>query len=203
MLRKTFRFAVPALFALLASLPALATSQVRIVRLSYVEGSVQIDRNTGKFEKAFLNLPITEGEKLRTGSDGRAEVEFEDGSTLRIVPDSLIKFSALSLADSGSKVSTVEIVQGTTYVDFEGTKRDQLSLEFAHEKIALVRSSHLRIGIGDKGTSVAVLKGDIQVDGPSGAEEVKKNQTAEFSFASNEHMALVKDVEEQPYDAWD
>ena len=204
MLSKTFfRCVVSALFAFLASLPALATSQVRIVRLSYVEGGVQIDRNTGKFEKAFPNLPITEGEKLRTASDGRAEVEFEDGSTLHVVPGSLIKFSELSLADSGNKVSTVEVVQGTTYVDFEGVKRDQLTLEFAHEKIALAHSAHLRIGIGDRGASVAVLKGDVQVDSRSGASEVKKNQTAEFSFAENERLALVKDVEDQPYDAWD
>ena len=204
MLSKTFfRLAIPALFALLASMPASATSQVRIVRLSYVEGGVQIDRNSGKFEKAFLNLPITEGEKLRTASDGRAEIEFEDGSTLRIVPGSLIKFAELSLADSGSKVSTVEVVQGTAYVDFEGTKRDQLTLEFAHEKIALLHSAHLRIGVGDKGSSVAVFKGDLEVDGPSGTAEVKKNQTAEFSFAENERLALVKDVEELPYDAWD
>lgn len=205
MLSKTFffGFAISILFAFLASLPASATSQVRIVRLSYVEGSVQIDRNTGKFEKAFLNLPITEGEKLRTASDGRAEIEFEDGSTLRIVPGTLIKFAELSLADSGSKVSTVEIVQGTAYVDFEGTKRDQLTLEFAHEKIALSRSAHLRVGLGDKGSSVAVFKGDLQVEAPSGSAEVKKNQTAEFSFAENERLALVKDVEELPYDAWD
>lgn len=200
---KTFaRFAFSILLAGLASLPAFAASQVRIVRLSYVEGSVQIDRNTGKFENAFLNLPITEGTKLRTANDGRAEVEFEDGSTLRIVPGSLIRFPQLAL-DSGAKISTVEVVEGTAYVNFLGSKSDQLTLEFAHEKIALAHAAHLRIGIGDKESSVAVLKGDIQVESPEGTSEVKKNQTAEFSFAKNEQLALVKDVEEQPYDSWD
>jgi len=62
--------------------PAFADSQARVVRLSEVQGEVQVERNTGRgFEKAFLNLPITQGLKLQTKHDGRAEVEFEDGST--------------------------------------------------------------------------------------------------------------------------
>jgi len=46
---------------------------------------VQLDRATGDgFDKAFINLPVIEGCKLKTGKDGRAEVEFEDGSALRL-----------------------------------------------------------------------------------------------------------------------
>lgn len=196
------RFAAPVLLVLLTSIPGFAASQVRIVRLSYVEGNVQIDRNSGKFDKAFLNLPITEGTKLRTVSDSRAEVEFEGGSTLRIVPGSMIKFPQLAL-DSGTKISTLEVVEGTAYVNFLGDKSDRLTIEFAHEKVTLTQAAHLRIGIGEKGSSVAVLKGDIQVESPSGTSEVKKNQTAEFSFAKDEQLKLVKDVEQEPYDAWD
>ena len=69
------------------AVPSFADSQARIVRLSQVDGDVQIDRNTGQgYEKAFLNLPVTQGTKLRTGQDARAEIEFENGSTLRITP---------------------------------------------------------------------------------------------------------------------
>src|SRR5438270_13901764 len=96
---------IAVLFAVVASLPALADSHVRIVRLSYIEGGVQISHGDGgAYEKAIVNLPITEGSKLKTSDDGRAEVEFEDGSTLRIVPDSVIEFPQLSLKDSGAKV---------------------------------------------------------------------------------------------------
>ncbi len=72
------------LFVLVAlAVPSFADSQVRIVRLSDVEGNVQIDRNTGQgYEKAFLNLPITQGVKLRGNGEGRAEIEFgHDGET--------------------------------------------------------------------------------------------------------------------------
>ena len=91
---------------LLLALPALADSQARIVRLSDVQGSVQIDKNTGLgFESAFVNLPITQGTQLRTGDLGRAEVEFEDGSSLRLTPNTTV-------SDSGKRISEVHLAQG-------------------------------------------------------------------------------------------
>jgi hypothetical protein len=195
-------FVLSSLF-LLTSLSAVAKSSVRIVRLSYVEGSVQIDRGTGKYEKAFVNFPITEGVKLRAQSESRAEIEFEDGSTVRLVPDTTVQFPQLSLEDSGTKVSTVEILSGTAYVNYAGTRDSSLSLAFGREKVAMTKAAHLRIGVDEKSAAVAVLKGEIQVEAPSGTSEVKKNQTAEFSVADNDKLALVKDVSDQPFDAWD
>src|ERR1700726_5061846 len=92
----------------LLTLPALADSQARIVRLSDVQGSVQIDKNTGLgFENAFLNLPITQGTQVKTHDRGRAEIEFEDGSTLRLTPTAAVKFSPPTLSDSGIPLSGI------------------------------------------------------------------------------------------------
>jgi hypothetical protein len=191
-----------ALFALVASISAMADSHVRIVRLSYIEGGVQISRGAGgAYEKAIVNLPITEGAKLKT-SDGRAEVEFEDGSTLRIVADTTVEFSQLSLRDSGSKVSEVKITSGTAYVNFTGTKNDEFSVDFDNKKIALARAAHLRVILGDEDSSVAVFKGLVQVDGPSGTIDVKKNQTVAFELDTNQYK-VAKNIQETPYDSWD
>jgi hypothetical protein len=44
---------------LLAGVSALATSHVRIVRLSYESGQVQMDRGPGQgLERAILNSPV-------------------------------------------------------------------------------------------------------------------------------------------------
>jgi len=108
MSRPNFQRISVAILFLLASLPAFSDSQVRIVRLSYIDGSVQIARDSEQgYEKALLNLPISQGAKLRTMDGGRAEVEFEDGSTIRLAPNSAVEFPQLSLRDSGSKVSAV------------------------------------------------------------------------------------------------
>jgi hypothetical protein len=200
--RRTVPVLIAAFFAVLASLPVAADSHVRIVRLSYIEGAVQISRSSGRaYEKAMVNLPIAEGAKLKT-SDGRAEVEFEDGSTVRIVPDSTVEFSQLSLRDSGAKVSDMHLTSGTAYINFAGTKNDEFSLHFGDEKIALARAAHLRIILAKDGSSVAVFKGLVQVDTPSGTMDLKKNQTVDFDAEANQHK-LVKDIHEMPFDSWD
>jgi hypothetical protein len=189
-------------FVLLTA-PCFADSQARVVRLSEVQGDVQIDRNTGQYEKAFLNLPLTQGVKLQTRNDGRAEVEFEDGSTLRITPNTVISFPQLSLRDSGAKVSTVHVQEGTAYVNFAGAKDDEFTLTFAHEKLALVHSAHLRVEMGDTAATLAVFNGDVQVEGDSGTVAVGKNHTATFDLTDDDHSTLAKNLEPDPFDAWD
>jgi hypothetical protein len=198
--------AVSSLLLSVASLtaPAFADSQARVVRLSEVQGEVQVDRNTGRgFEKAFLNLPITEGLKLQTKRDGRAEVEFEDGSTLRVTPDSVIGFPQLSLHDSGAKVSAVHLQEGTAYVKFASAKGDEFTLTFAHEKLSLAHSAHLRIEVADTKATLAVFSGDVRAEGESGTVAVSKNHTASFDLTHRDRYTLAKNLEPDPLDAWD
>ncbi|HXM22740.1 MAG TPA: FecR family protein, partial [Terriglobales bacterium] len=191
-------------FSFLLTVPAFADSQARVVRLSEVQGDVQIDRNAGQgYEKAFLNLPITQGAKLQTRKDGRAEVEFEDGSTLRVTPDTVIDFPRLSLRDSGAKVSAVHLQEGTAYVNFAGAKGDEFTLTFGHEKLSLAHSAHLRIEMADTVATVAVFNGDVQVEGDSGTVAVSKNHTASFDLANGDRSTLAKNLEPDPFDAWD
>ena len=187
-----------------ASVPAFSDSQVRTVRLSYIEGGVQIARGSAQqFENAIVNLPITQNTRLRTAQDGRAEVEFENGSTIRLAPNSTIEFPQLVLRDSGGKASSVEVSKGTVYVDFSAEKNDEFVVQFGKEKLALSHSAHLRVGITNEGATVAVFKGDIQIEGPSGSLQVKKNQTGTFDFANDDHATLTKNVEQEPLDTWD
>ena len=166
------RIAAALASTLLLSVPSFADSQARIVRLSDVQGDVQIDRNTGQgFEKAFLNLPVTQGVKLRTGKDGRVEVEFEDGSTLRITPETNIEFPLLSLRDSGAKASTVNLEKGMAYVNFQGAKNDEFALAFGQQKLTLSRPVHFRIEMKASKAAVAVFKGQAQISSPGGPVE--------------------------------
>jgi len=209
MLKRKLEVVAVVLAALVLSLysaPSFAGSQARIVRLSDVEGNVQIDRNIGQgYEKAFLNLPLTQGVKLRTKGVGRAEVEFEDGSTLRITPDTVVEFPQLALLDSGGKASSVNVAEGTAYINFSGAKDDQFTLTFGHEKFVFNHAAHLRVDLGDGEASVAVFKGDVQVEAPSGMVEIGKNQTARFELRKDDKdkYELAKNIDSDPYDAWD
>ncbi len=198
-----FVFALAAMICLLITIPSFGDSQVRIVRLSDVEGGVQINRNLHGYEKAFLNLPITRGNQVRTKDDGRAQIEFEDGSVLRMAPNTSVEFSELSLADSGTRISEVSLKSGTAYVDFKSAKNDQLTLIFGHEKVVLTRPVHLRVELSDENAVVSVFSGEAGVEAASGTVQVSKNRTAIFDLAGNEEGKIAKNVDPSPYDAWD
>lgn len=184
------------------ALPALADSHARIVRLSDVQGSVQIDKNIGLgFENAFLNLPVTQGTQLKTLNNGRAEIEFEDGSTVRLAPHSTLQFDTLGLNDSGKRVSDITLVEGMAYINWLG--KDDFSLIFSREKVSLDHSAHFRVDASDRAANLAVFKGDVEVEGPSGKLTVEKKKTASFDAADNDKSTVANKVVEGPLDSWD
>jgi len=188
----------------LLALPAMADSQARIVRLSDVQGTVQIDKNTGLgFENAFLNLPITQGTQLKTSENGRAEVEFEDGSTLRLAPNSSVQFSTLGLSDAGKHLSAINLVEGMAYVNWLGKSGDQFSVSFSREQISLDQHAHFRVDTSAQAANLAVFKGDIEVDGPGGKVMVGKDKTATFDVSDDDKSTLESKVTEAPLDSWD
>ena len=201
------RMAVLSTLAVLScwlAVPSFADSQARIVRLSQVDGDVQIDRNTGQgYEKAFINLPVTQGTKLRAGQDARAEIEFEDGSTLRITPGTVVEFPELARRDSGARASSLELQGGTAYLNFKGEKQEEFTLAFGQDRLALTKPAHLRIELKDANATVAVFKGDVEVASASGRVKVEKKHSATFSLAGTEPYTLANNLEPDPYDEWD
>ncbi|MBI1984286.1 MAG: hypothetical protein HYS61_08820, partial [Acidobacteria bacterium] len=88
-------------------------SHARIVRLSFVEGTVTVERpDVEEWAAALVNTPIQEGFKVSTGEDGFTEVEFENVSTARLGQLSLLEFTQLVLAPSGGKINRLTLHEG-------------------------------------------------------------------------------------------
>jgi hypothetical protein len=193
-----------ALACALLALPAAADSQARIVRLSDVHGRVQINKNSGLgFENAFANLPITQGTALRTRENGRAEIEFEDGSTLRVTPNTTVEFSTMGLSDAGKRISIVSLVEGRAYVNWLGKSGDEFTLNVSREKVELGQTAHARVTNSSSMAEIASFRNDLEVVGPSGTVKVEKKKMVAFDVNDNDKPALAKNFEEDPYDEWD
>jgi len=183
--------------------PPPEVSKVRVVRLSEVEGAVRLDRNTGSgLEPVMTNLPIVEHSRLQTGA-GVAEVEFEDNSTLRVAPNSIVEFPQLDRLPSGTTASTVRLVKGTAYVSLLKTKGNQFALLFGQQKLQLQPSSHIRLQVGDTQATLAVFDGSVPIDGPAGPTEVSRKKTATFDLLDQAQPTLAKDVVSTQFDEWD
>ena len=175
-------------------------SHVRIVRLSDAKGHLALDRKTGNgFEQTMPNMPIVQGEKLRT-ADGYAEVEFEDNSTLRLAPNSQVDFPLLVLRSSGAKASTMKVASGTVYVSTESTKGNEFQLLIADAKLMVAPSTHLRLEVNESRTVVSVFSGSVEVQRGAETTVVDKKQSLTLS---GDQVTVAKKIEGEPFDQWD
>ncbi len=184
------------------TLPAFAESSARIVRLSYLDGNVQVDRGAGQgLERAILNLPVTQGMQVITGKDGTAEIEFEDGSTLRLVPNTSVNFARLALRDDGRRISSVELRSGTAYLE-SNSKRDEYTVAGGGQQIAVTHPARVRITRNDPDFRVAVFKGEADVVGNGDSVHVKKDETLSLDLDDSSRYQLAKGIDSESYDTW-
>jgi hypothetical protein len=194
------RVFVVALAVATLSATGFATSHVRIVRLSSVEGNVQMDRAGQGMERAILNTPIVEGSALKTGDDGLAEVEFENQSTLRLAENSQVKFSELLMNDAGNKINRIRVDQGVVYLDTAGKGNDIYQVSVGDTSMIVGRDSLVRLNVtGDK-MQAAVFKGEAQVEGQPVTVHKKETLTADLKNASD--MNVAKGIAEDRFDNW-
>jgi hypothetical protein len=103
----------------------------QIVRVSYVQGDVRVARGKegqkmsgAPWQKAEVNLPLESGFSLVTGS-GRAEIEFEDASTIYLAENSVLEFEDLS-ATNGVPHTDLTLLSGTMSMDLRMMAKGEL-----------------------------------------------------------------------------
>ncbi len=178
-------------------------SQVRIVRLSLARGVVQMDRNTGRgFEPAFANIPVIAGARLRTG-EGVAEVEFEDNSSLRLAPNSEVRFGQLGRMDTGGTETTVDVAKGLVYVGLEKTKGNEFVLTEGRARVLPLPGAHLRLDGSGEQSKLAVFDGVAQLEFGGSSTIVAKRETLSLIPATQTVSTVAKGTEEGNWDGWD
>jgi hypothetical protein len=157
----------------------------QIVRISYVEGDVRIARGEEKekpagaaWEKAVANLPLETGFSLTTG-DGRAEIEFEDASTLYLGENSVLTFNDLHTT-SGVPYTELALLAGTVSVDLHPSiAREVFAMNTPTERFiwSYPRQANGRISSYLDGSAVTMLHGGVLQSPEGGREEVTGAQT--------------------------
>ncbi len=198
-----FGLGISVCILLLAS-TALADSNARIVRLSYAEGNVRLDRGDGRgFELAVMNMPVAHGNRVWTRNDALAEIEFEDGDTIRLTPETLVILHQLSLRNNGVRVSVVELQEGEAYFRLRDNHDDDFRILLPGRELAVRKSSRLRLAVRGKQVELAVMKGEVEIHGQGERLLVKKGETLTLDPNDADRYYLARSVEEGNYDQWD
>lgn len=185
------RLAVGVLIAALAvGARAGADSWVRFVHLKQVLGPVEIDLLRGNgFEPARISMPISEGVRLRTSPEGRTEVLFENGSTLRLSPNTEVFFSKLMLLSSGYRASAVDLTQGAVRFKYRKNGEDHFYLAFSGGEIQMDGDAEFFLQSDGPQGKVTVDRGQIKLLRNGQQLVVRKNETQNFESSSKELAA--------------
>jgi hypothetical protein len=181
----------------------------RTARLSYLQGNVTVERmdNTGG-DPAELNMPLPDGLRVTTGEDGQAEVEFEDGSLVRLTPNSSLGLNALSVDGDGNFATHLAVLHGLVYAELRATTKFTYSVEASGDSITPVANAVVRIDLDESPASIAVLDGSLHVqradtDSAAGYQtDVRAGETLTADAADSSRYFLTPAITQDSWDQW-
>jgi hypothetical protein len=199
-----------------ASLSAVAWAQeaqqgtgqpARAVRLSFVDGQVKLAQgNQVLAAQAVANTPLFEGMQLTTADNGKAEIQFEDGSVVRIAPDSMLTLQVLRGAGTGADAE-LTVNSGLAYFEFQGGgQAGQMSVHFGSSVATSSGFTVLRVAMDTPPGSVAVFSGNVhlQVANSTAAAAVDLHGSESITLNASDpsQYALAESIEPNSWDAW-
>jgi hypothetical protein len=181
---------------------AAPPTDVRAVRLSDVQGTVQIlEGSDVDFKQAQLNMPVVQGMRIVASEDGRAEIQFEDGSVARVTPNSSITMAKLGRSEDGSTVTVIQANRGLTYYELNGRGSDY-TVKFGVDGISPNDGSIFRVDL-DSAPVLSVMHGSVHISNSSGlSADIHTNQTARFDVSSPNEYQLLENVAAISWDQW-
>ncbi|HLV96510.1 MAG TPA: FecR family protein [Candidatus Acidoferrales bacterium] len=177
-------------------------SYARIVRLSYVQGDVQIVRadKSNKWEPAVMNMPVEQGFAIGT-NDGRAEVEFEHGSMLWLAPNSVVQFTELALS-SGGRITRITLSEGVATFEASLSAGDTFEVMTPTFTVMPGKSAEFRMGVRQKNAAVSVVNGKVSLGGTSENRQLAKGDMFVDEPGKKQAIALMRSPAPDEWDHW-
>jgi FecR protein len=214
MLRSVTGFALGlALFGFSAAARADdAQANARAARLTFLQGTVTVESadNTGG-QTAKLNLPLLAGVRVATGDDGQAEIEFEDGSLVRLTPNSALSLDTLSVeagGDGGVFTTGLSLLHGLAYLELRATPQYRYTLDAGGDVLSPIENTTVRVNFDEPPAVFAVLDGVAQIarqGGTTGAgyqREVRAGESLRRDADDPGQYSLTSEVADDSWDGW-
>lgn len=192
-----------AFFCAMSAAWAADPGTARAARLSFFSGTVVVDRmdNTAG-DPAERNMPLTELSRVTTGGDGQAEVEFEDGSVVRLTPNSALELSGLGVDAAGNFNTQMAVLHGLVYAELRAAAKFTYRVEVGAEQIWPVTNASVRIGFDEEPVILSVLSGSVHVEGTEYKTDVRAGETLTPDVKDATRYFLTTEVAQDSWDAW-
>ncbi len=160
-----------------------------------LEGRVELQRaGQSQWENAHQQLPVFNGDFVRTGRDGNAEILFADGSLYRISPNSLLE---IHHQVSEEAPGAVKMVVGRIDVYTSGTS-SRVTTDAAETEIKRESRVAVDVAADDKKTIVSAFQGSARVSNTRG-DEVVLNEREAVAASAGGSMSEKRRIPDPPF----
>jgi hypothetical protein len=145
-----------------------------VARISVAGGEVSVRRgDSGEWVAAVINAPLMVDDRVSTGANSRAEVQFDSANLIRVGANAEIR-----LAELGINHYHLQVAHGT--VTFRVLRESRARVEVDTPTVS-IRPAHVgvyRVYVqGDGQTEITVRLGALEVATPKGTEQLQAGQT--------------------------
>ena len=182
----------------------------RAARLSYMQGAVTVESpSSGENVQAQLNMPLLTGAQIITGGDGQAEVEFEDGSVVRLTPNSALSLDNLSVQADGVFLTNLSLLHGLAYCELRAAPQFRYSISAGGDVLSPVENTTVRVDYDEPPAAFSVFDGTAQVERQgtdaltSGYEtQVRAGETLRADAANGNRYSVTQQIAADSWDQW-
>jgi hypothetical protein len=181
--------------------PAAASTEnsgpVRIARFSYVSGNVtwRPDGDTD-WTAGTVNTPMRQGAQVWVGDGGRAELQFDDGSVIRLGSGAVLSLETL-FSDTQGEFTELKMTDGLASMDLR-TDHSIYQIDTPHGSVKSVGPSRVRVGV-DEDVEIGVREGSATLDGAQGKMDLHTGDYVDVRDDSTPYAIAVLPGE----DSWD
>ena len=152
----------------------------RVARVSLIRGDVSVRRaGSDKWERAALNLPLVEGDRLATGADSHLEIQIDARNFLRVGPYATLDI--VTLRDEGVALSLPEGTATLRLARFD-REREYFEIDAPGTTVAAERTGLYRLDVTNEGRVRVTVRDDgrARIYSENSGFTLRNNRAAEL-----------------------
>ncbi len=160
---------------------------VRLARFASVRGNVTWRADEGlEWSPATTNLPLRQSAQIWVTDGGRAEMQFDDGSVLRLGSGALVTLKTL-YSDQDGEFTQITVNEGLATLRARH-ERSVYRMDTPLVSVTARGPARLRLGVGE-GVEVAVREGQASVEGSLGKATIQNGDYLDLQNANTPYDA--------------
>ncbi|MEW5979131.1 MAG: DUF6600 domain-containing protein [Acidobacteriota bacterium] len=185
-----------------AALLANDSPQPRLSRLSLMEGDVTYQRSDlDRWIDLSVNTPLLEGDRVWVGDESRAEIEFDDGSTVRLGSNTILGLARMGSLD-GPRTIELDLHRGRTSIQVRSDE-SEFKIQTPLFVAAARNAANLRLDVDPAATArLVVFDGSVEVQSQASHLFVSRGESVRFQADDPDRYYLAINYVEDEWDRW-